>query len=429
MPLGGAGKPGQHERPIIAVTKAVDAWLRQHGATIYIGSVVVVCGLLGLTCFLLFGWPPNLTGLAVLALLGALTWWLPTSSDGRSHFTADNVVVLAAIPIVGALGAGVVGLVMTGLTTRRIPLRRRVFNMATMSSSAMIGGLAYAWAGGPFNPVRLRGASELLWHVGLPIVIADLVNLFINAVLVAGVIKVTAGVPLMLQLREMLTGSGPTQFAYGIIAFLVVVMWVPGGLGPVAVLVALAPLAGALWALLLYGEERDSRERALGALVTAIETRAPHLEGHSGRVSAMASLMAQELGLGPKEVADVTTAGLLHDLGRVVVAPSRDSTDETDGAALRGAAMLQNLPFLSGASSVMEEVARAGDGVASGSLSAEIVRAADEYDLSLLDGDSLSPEAAIARVRARRAPTPDTERVLGALARVSRLNSGIAATP
>ncbi len=410
------------------MTRAADAWLRQHSATLYISGVVMLCGLLGLITYLAFGWPRYWQGLVVLALLGSLTYWLPTSSDGRSHFTADNVVVLAAIPIVGALGAGVVGLVMTGLTTRRIPLRRRLFNMAMVSSSAMVGGLAYAASGGSFGLVGLHDPKELLWQVGLPIVVADVVNLIVNAILVAGVIRVTAGVPIPLQLRGMLTGSGPSQFAYGIIAFLVVIMWIPGELGPVAVLVALAPLAGALWALLQYGEERDARERALGALVTAIETRAPHLEGHSGRVSDLAALMAQELGLGPKEVADVRTAGLLHDLGRVVVAPGRESPDETDGAALRGAAMLQSLPFLAGASSVLGEVARVGDSVGAGSLAAEIVRAADEYDLSLLGEDTLSSESAIAHVRARRAATADTERVMGALARVSRLAGGVAST-
>lgn len=358
----------------------------------------------------------------VLALLGSLTYWLPTSSDGRSHFTADNVVVLAAVPIVGVLGAGVVGIVMTGLTTRRIPMRRRLFNMAMVSSSAMIGGLAYVWSGGSFDLAELDGATELLWHVGLPIVVADVANLIVNAILVAGVIKVTAGVPMLLQLRDMLTGSGPTQFSYGIIAFLVVIMWIPGGLGPVAVLVALAPLAGALWALLQYGEERDARGRSLGALVTAIETRAPELEGHSGRVSAIAALMAQELGLGPKEVADVRTAGLLHDLGRVVVAPGRENLDKPDGAALRGAAMLQGLPFLAGASSVLEQVARVGDDIGSGSLAAEIVRAADEYDLMVHGDELISPTAAISRVRANRPSTPDTDRVLEVLARVVRLH-------
>ena len=106
-------------------------------------------------------------------------------------------------------------------------------------------------------------------------------------------------------------------------------------------------LAGRPWALLQYGDERAARERALEALVSAIETRAPELEGHSERVSTLAALMAQELGLGPKEVADVRTAGLLHDLGRVVVAPGhggRGRGRERQGSAERR--MLQDLPFL-----------------------------------------------------------------------------------
>ncbi|MFC7489556.1 MULTISPECIES: HD domain-containing protein [unclassified Knoellia] len=391
----------------------------------YIGVVVLVALGLGCYSYLRYGWPADWVALVVLAFLGALTWWLPsTSSDGRIHFTADNVVVLAAIPIVGPLGAGVVGLAMAVLTRRRIALHRRLFNVAMASASAMVGGIAYDLAGGSLAVDELHGALQLVLHVGLPIVVADAVNLLANAVLVAGVIRLTAGVPLQLQLVDMLTSSGLTQFAYGIIAFLVVIMWLPGELGPVAVLVALAPLAGARWALLQYGEERDARERALGALVTAIETRAPVLEGHSGRVSTMAALMAQELGLGPKEVADVRTAGLLHDLGRVVVAPGQEGVDQAGGAALRGAAMLQSLPFLAGASSVMEEVARAEASGAELSLAADIVRAADEFDLILHGEDRVSPSAAIARVRERRPATAEADRMLAALARVARLHDG-----
>lgn len=403
---------------------SADGWFKQYGTDLYIGSVALIWALSTFACHQHYGWPTEWPGLVVLAFLGSLTWWLPTSSDGRSHFTADNVVVLAAIPTVGVLGAGIVGLVMTGLTTRRIPLRRRVFNMAMTSTSAMIGGFAYDWTGGSFSLTELDGAAQLMWHVGLPIVVADLVNLVVNAILVAGVIRVTAGVPMRLQLRDMLTGSGPSQFAYGIIAFLVVIMWLPGELGPVAVLVGLAPLVGARWALLQYGEERDARERALGALVTAIETRAPTLEGHSGRVSDLAALMAQELGLGPKEVADIRTAGLLHDLGRVVVAPGQDGSDHDESAALRGTAMLQSLPFLAGASTVMDEVARAGSSTSQLSLAADIVRIADEYDLLLHGGEAMTSSRAIAQVGALRTLPVGLDRVLGALSRVVRLRDG-----
>lgn len=403
--------------PPSSTVKPVEAgWLKQHGTNAYVGFVVATCVLMAAFVFRRDGWPSDIVGLVVLSLLGALAWWLPTSSDGRSHFTADNVVVLAAIPVVGVLGAGIVGMAMTGLTTRRLPLRRRVFNMAMHAISAMVGGFAYALAGGTFSPQGLDGSGELLWHVGIPIVVADIVNLTVNAILVAGVIRISEGVPLRLQLIDMVTSSGLTQFAYGIIAFLVVVMWLPGELGPVAVLIGLAPLAGARWALLQYGEEREARERALGALVAAIETRAPELEGHSARVSALAGHMAQDLGLGPKEVADVRTAGMLHDLGRVVVAPGHEGVDAERGASRRGAAMLQALPFLSGATDLMHQMASGDPGEEQPTLGARLVSAADQFDLSIHGERPLSVTDALALVT-EATTGPDAHRIAAALAR------------
>lgn len=401
-------------------------FLVRYGTPIYIGVTVVLAGGLAVACHQFYGWPTAWGPLGLLAFIGALTWWLPsTSSDGLSHFTADNVVVLAAIPIVGPVGAGVVGLVMAALTRRRIPAYRRAFNMAMASSSAMVGGLAYDLAGGSFAVQDLHGAVALILHVGLPIVVADAANLLANAALVAGVIRLSAGVPLRLQLADMLTSSGLTQFAYGIVAFVVVIMWLPGKLGWVAVLIGLAPLAGARWALLQYGEEREARERALGALVAAIETRAPELEGHSARVSSMAGIMAQELGLRPKEVADVRTAGLLHDLGTVVVAPGQEGLDHRRSAVLRGAAMLQDLPFLAGASAVMEQVAYAGPDKDAGTLAAEVVRVADDFDLLLLS-EGMGASDALERLR-ERPSSVNGERVLAALARALRARDEAAA--
>jgi hypothetical protein len=223
----------------------------------------------------------------------------------------------------------------------------------------------------------------------------------------------------------MLTSSGLTQFAYGIVAFVVVIMWLPGDLGWVAVLVGLAPLAGARWALLQYGEEREARERALGALVAAIETRAPELEGHSARVSSLAGVMAQELGLRPKEVADVRTAGLLHDLGTVVVAPGQEGLDHRRSAVLRGAAMLQDLPFLAGASAVMEQVAYATPEQPAPTLAAEVVRVADDYDL-MMHREGMVPTDAMERLRARPMGS-DGDRVVAALTRALRAREEAAA--
>lgn len=386
----------------------------------YIAGTCALSVALGWVSYSIFGLPPSWRALAVLVSLGILAWWQPTpTSDGRSHFTADNVIVLAAIPIAGPLGAGLVGASMAMFARRRIPARRRLFNAAMTASAAMTGGLGYALVGGTFELEGARGALFLITHVGLPIVVADLFNLGLNALLLAGVLRLSSGVPMRLQLRDMLTSTGPTQFAYGVIALLLVVLWTPADLGPVAVLIVMAPLLGARWALLQYGEERAARERALEALVSAIETRAPELEGHSARVSALAALMAQELGLGPKEVADVRTAGLLHDLGRVVVAPGTEGEDEVISAELRGASMLRELPFLRGASSLMEEVARVEIEHAAPSLAAELVRVADEYDLLRHGARPVETGDAIERLRTGHGD-PQSERVFQALARALR---------
>lgn len=394
---------------------------------LYIGFVVALSVSLGALCAARSGWPRDWVALVVLAFLGVLTWWLPsTSSDGRLRFTADSVVLLVAISIVGPLGAGIVGFTMAALERRRIPLYRRLFNVAMSSTSAMIGGLSYELAGGSLHVSELHGTGPLALHVGLPILVANAANLLTNAVLVAGVIRISAGVPMRHQLADMLMSSGLTQFAYGIIAFLVVVMWQPGRLGPVALLVGLAPLAGARWALMQYGEEREARERAFGALVAAIETRAPELEGHSARVSALAATMAQDLGLGPKEVADVRTAGMLHDLGRVVVAPGHETVDAERGASRRGTAMLQGLPFLSGATDLMHQMASDDPSdVTSHTLAAQIVSAADEYDLSVHGPEAISAGDALARVASRLAGA-ETERVLASLSRAIRADKGAA---
>jgi HD-GYP domain-containing protein (c-di-GMP phosphodiesterase class II) len=52
-------------------------------------------------------------------------------------------------------------------------------------------------------------------------------------------------------------------------------------------------------------------------MVKAIEARDPYTSGHSLRVSALSRTIALELGLSAREVADIETAALLHDVGKI----------------------------------------------------------------------------------------------------------------
>src|SRR3989449_5081375 len=62
--------------------------------------------------------------------------------------------------------------------------------------------------------------------------------------------------------------------------------------------------------------ERANRE-LLELMVKAIEARDPYTSGHSVRVSEYARSIARELGLPPKQVDQIATAALLHDVGKI----------------------------------------------------------------------------------------------------------------
>jgi len=62
--------------------------------------------------------------------------------------------------------------------------------------------------------------------------------------------------------------------------------------------------------------ERVNRE-LLELMVKAIEARDPYTSGHSVRVSEYARQIARELGLNPKQVDQIGTAALLHDVGKI----------------------------------------------------------------------------------------------------------------
>jgi diguanylate cyclase (GGDEF)-like protein/PAS domain S-box-containing protein len=62
-----------------------------------------------------------------------------------------------------------------------------------------------------------------------------------------------------------------------------------------------------------------SELRTIAALGAAAEIKDPFIRGHQERTSRLAATVAKEMGLSPDRVRNLTTAGLLHDLGKVSV--------------------------------------------------------------------------------------------------------------
>ena len=70
-------------------------------------------------------------------------------------------------------------------------------------------------------------------------------------------------------------------------------------------------------------ESREKLRKALGATVEAIalmvETRDPYTAGHQRRVSDLAAVIAQEIGIESNGVESIRMAGMIHDIGKISV--------------------------------------------------------------------------------------------------------------
>jgi diguanylate cyclase (GGDEF)-like protein/putative nucleotidyltransferase with HDIG domain len=94
---------------------------------------------------------------------------------------------------------------------------------------------------------------------------------------------------------------------------------------------------------------------AVYALVSTVEARDPYIYGHSRKVNTYAVALAEAIGLPPEEVANVSTAALLHDIGKIgipdKVLNKKSKLNEEDWKAIRahpklGASIISNIPHL-----------------------------------------------------------------------------------
>lgn len=379
----------------------------------YIAFVSLASALVGVSLWR-FGAAPDWSMIALMCVMGILGARMRQPDVGsRSGLSFSNIIVLAAGPLVGPFGAWLVG--STAISGIRGRARVRVlFNVAMIGLDGAAGALTYLAVGGTVRLAETHGVSALLAHVGWPLLVANVVQCLTNASLLAGVLKLSEGVPFMVSVRRLLASSGFAYIAYGMIGFLFIVLWHPAHLGPVSALLILAPLLAARWALIQYGDEVRSHERTVDTLTTALATKEPGAAGRGRRVGVVAEWIAEELGLGTHQIGTVRYAGVLADIGHVVV-PTRALRKQVDelttaearalGAhGLAGARIIEGIDFLEEARIGIRYQHERFDGAPgparlSGQdipLAARIVAVASRFEeLTSSAGGALSGEAAV----------------------------------
>ena len=324
-----------------------------HGYIICVWLFAVALGLVGVH---VSGLPTDWPAVIVLASLGVTSWVLRETNVGsRVQLSFISIVLLAAAVIVGPVGAALVG--AAGPLFERQRFIVRVFNVSLFSAMGSVGGLVYAMVGGIQAFQGSESATAILVSVGLPLIVADVSQCLLNAVLIAGVLRASTGARVRTQVRMLLSTSGLAYIGYGVIGFLFVVLWIPASVGWFSAILVLAPLAVAQWAFGQYGEELRAHDRTLRALVTAEEKKDPTNAGHSQKVAQLSEWLAEALGLGHKEIQDVRTAGMLHDIGKVAVPAryirARRALEDEDFVVIAehagaGVELVRGIEFLSG---------------------------------------------------------------------------------
>jgi HD domain len=291
--------------------------------------------------------------LAVLALLFLVCDSAPTTLASRqSAWSPSSSATLAAVVLIGPVGAMAVGATSLLSVRRGLDLTQRAFNASMYGLSAYAAGGAYLALGG---------------HVGLPL--RDSFPAIIGAFAVAAVVHVSVNHGLLWGMLMLVPAAESGQpgwavrrhipmlflfdLGYATLGLLIAALWSVGG--AFAAILVLVPLFVARWAMGQFAAQERAYASTMAALCQAVETKDVYTRGHSERVSRGSAMIAREVGMRVSRVEAIRYAGMLHDVGKLgvptTVLQKSGPLSEEELAAIqlhpmRGLAIVSEIGFL-----------------------------------------------------------------------------------
>ena len=269
------------------------------------------------------GWWPLATFLFVATLLEGLNTQLRVAARGSTSF----IMHLASALLFGGWWAAIVAAVSTlfGELARNNPPVKVIFNVSQRILAVALAALVYHRLGGDLPPTYLSPTADLATQpvqrdLGLFVVFAC-VYFLVNTVAVNAAIVLSSGRPFRevwnLNTRGVLIYDLAASSIGVMVAWLYVRFDMWFGFGSLGLLGVIIPIIAVRHVYGLYHQLEESGQELLQVMVKAIEARDPYTSGHSVRVSEMSRAMAVELGLAAREIEQVETAALLHDVGKI----------------------------------------------------------------------------------------------------------------
>jgi putative nucleotidyltransferase with HDIG domain len=275
----------------------------------------------GVTLFLpAWGLPPTddakyWNGIVAFAVLGIIcdSSFLRITRPGSGDVKAS----VAFIPLLGSvllfhhpwpmLMSGLTALVVDAFV-RRKPVLRVWFNIAQYMLAVGLAGLLYTWTGGP---IVLNGFAFKL----VPFLLLVTAFFVVNQGSVAIGLATLNRMSVWESWSKMASGSLAYDFISSSLAVLLAFLYTELQFLGLAILILPLFFVRHMYQMNLQ-VERVNRE-LLELMVKSIEARDPYTSGHSLRVSEYARQIAREAGLLPKQVDQIGTAALLHDVGKI----------------------------------------------------------------------------------------------------------------
>jgi putative nucleotidyltransferase with HDIG domain len=355
---------------------------------------------------------PDWRTLIVLALLFLVCESVPTLLNvEQTAVSVSFSAVLAAVVLVGPLGAALVGTVAVLSVRPGLPLVKRLFNGAQFALCGYAAGEVYLLAGGPAAPPVDR--------------VADLIGPYAAAAAVFVPLNVLQ-MAIMLRLASVVRGDQlpvrdtarffASYLGYATFGLLIAGLWAT--VQSISAVLVLLPMFVARWAFGQYRAQERSYEATMAALCQAVETKDYYTRGHCMRVSKAATMIAEEIGMGGERLRAIRYAGMLHDVGKLgvptKVLQKEGSLTEEEFAAIqlhpmRGLEIVRGIDFLDEAfAGIMHHHERhdgkgypmglAGDEIPE---FARVIAVADAFDSMTSDRSyrkAKSPETAIAEL-------------------------------
>ncbi|MEZ4411573.1 MAG: HD-GYP domain-containing protein [Gemmatimonadales bacterium] len=266
---------------------------------------------------------PLLSFIFMAFLVEQSTTELKVSARGSTSF----VMHMSAGLIFGGFWGGLVAASSTALGQLSIgnPPAKTLFNISQRAASVLVAVLVYRLLDGGLPPAYM----QVVGSVESSAIQRDFFLFFayaatyfvVNSVAVSGVVSLSAE----RSFRDVwsLNTRGVIGYDLGASVIALLLAWLytwfqaTWELGSIGLVLVVIPIVAVRHVYGLYHQLQESGQELLQVMVKAIEARDPYTSGHSLRVSQLSRLIALEMGLQIRDVEQVHTAALLHDVGKI----------------------------------------------------------------------------------------------------------------